>query len=194
MDALIKAVKSLIVDIESMQGNAPYDSNWFGPFSEIDEVAGIVEWPNLAIQLELVKRELAKAELQQHPLAQADMAEVERRMLAIQPYKSMAMQQLAHWHEHNPWKDDLIYTTIDEVVRLMADDNKIMTPTGMRTKTPEWIRNNYLAQYGDKLDPYILTGGSVGVRYGPEGEQYLSPGVDPRRVIRFLVNKLKEQT
>jgi hypothetical protein len=52
---LIKAVKSLITDIESMQLPTP---NWFGHFSEGEEVeydGFAVEWPNLAISLAAVK-------------------------------------------------------------------------------------------------------------------------------------------
>ncbi|AZO48075.1 hypothetical protein [Mesorhizobium sp. M4B.F.Ca.ET.058.02.1.1] len=62
MDELIKAVKSLISDIESMQ-LVPDDRNasewvWFGPFSEWETGDGTVEveWPNLTISLETVKK------------------------------------------------------------------------------------------------------------------------------------------
>lgn len=57
MDELIKAVKSLISDIESMQTRDP---NWLGPFSEYEDSEdgdGIdIEWPNLAISVEEVKK------------------------------------------------------------------------------------------------------------------------------------------
>lgn len=65
MDALIKALRSLIIDIEAM--GAGNKRNWYGPFSEFEEedntrfmTAMTVEWPNLAISLERVKAELAK--------------------------------------------------------------------------------------------------------------------------------------
>lgn len=63
MEDLIKAVKSLLSDIESMQ----FRPNWFGPFSEFEEednerfmTAMTVEWPNLVISADAVKAELAK--------------------------------------------------------------------------------------------------------------------------------------
>lgn len=58
MESLIKALKSMIVDIEAMQVNATsYD---FGPFSEFtnDIESVMIEWPNLAISLEDVKKQL----------------------------------------------------------------------------------------------------------------------------------------
>lgn len=58
MDELIKAVRSLLSDIESMQPHCNNDNYWFGPFSEIDEYNNLVEWPNLAISAEDVKKAL----------------------------------------------------------------------------------------------------------------------------------------
>lgn len=67
-DALIKAIKSLINDIEAMRC-IPDDSiedsgHWFGLFSrhcfDWDDGASI-EWPNLAISLEEVKTALEQA-------------------------------------------------------------------------------------------------------------------------------------
>jgi hypothetical protein len=65
MNELIKALKSLISDIESMQSSGTHDSNWFGPFSQhemgLDDLME-VEWPNLAISLEAVKAALENFE------------------------------------------------------------------------------------------------------------------------------------
>jgi hypothetical protein len=64
MDDLLKAVKSLISDIESMSCDAPlrdHDGSqdyWFGPFSEYaDHIESVsIDWPNLAISLAAVKK------------------------------------------------------------------------------------------------------------------------------------------
>lgn len=83
----------------------------------------------------------------------------------------VAMTSEPHWHEQNPWKDDLIYVTVEELaachMRLEMPDNT----WGMIEIIAHW------AQYGDKLDAYILNSGPVmtaGVRYGPEDSHYLS--------------------
>ena len=75
IDDLLKAVRSLLSDVESMQckpnpliddlwGDNP--GNWFGPFSETrsftDEDGGDIAWPNLAISLEDVKKALKELE------------------------------------------------------------------------------------------------------------------------------------
>lgn len=78
-----------------------------------------------------------------------------------------------HWHEHNPWKDELIYVTVEELALCSLHPGQ---------KDNSWLMVDTIAhwtQYGDKLDAYILVGGPVltaGVRYGPEGRHYLSPG------------------
>jgi hypothetical protein len=55
--AFVKAVKSLLADIEDMQAG-----NWFGGFSEYtedyDEFLVTVEWPNLAISAQRVRDSL----------------------------------------------------------------------------------------------------------------------------------------
>ena len=63
MEDLIKAVKSLLSDIEAMQDRGRRSDEWFGRFSEfnVTEMDGaLVEWPNLAISADAVKVELAK--------------------------------------------------------------------------------------------------------------------------------------
>lgn len=63
MEALIKAVKSLLSDIEAME----YRPDWYGTFSEFQEeddasfiTSMTVEWPNLAISAAEVKKILAE--------------------------------------------------------------------------------------------------------------------------------------
>jgi hypothetical protein len=67
---LIKALKSLVSDIESMKYKPHWsedDGSWFGPFSESEEAGNLgqsvsVEWPNLAISLKDVKKALQEHE------------------------------------------------------------------------------------------------------------------------------------
>jgi hypothetical protein len=71
VDEILKAVKSLISDIESMQQDDP---NWFGGFSEFTDGGSLtvmhVEWPNLAISLaalkKLIEPQTIEGELTEH--------------------------------------------------------------------------------------------------------------------------------
>jgi hypothetical protein len=96
---------------------------------------------------------------------------------------------MSYWHEHNPWKDELVYVPIDELAeaalligsRVRLHDNKITI----------FDKNDvldYWNQYGNRLDPYILTGKTItgGVRYGPRDYQYLSPGFSTAKLIGLL--------
>ena len=68
MKNILKALKSLISDIESMQCGDDHRSHWFGPFSEAEDALGesdsdvSIEWPNLSISLEEAKKEIAEHE------------------------------------------------------------------------------------------------------------------------------------
>ena len=91
-----------------------------------------------------------------------------------------------HWHEQNPWNDHIVYVPIEE----LADaayllGQPVHTPDGRVIYTKEILLKNW-RQHGDKLDAYVLTGRVFygGIRFGPEPNQYLSPG--------FYLDKLKE--
>lgn len=60
MENLIKAVKSLLSDIESMQSD--YDTALYGVFSEgyTGEEGTSIEWPNLGISASKVRNALAE--------------------------------------------------------------------------------------------------------------------------------------
>lgn len=75
-----------------------------------------------------------------------------------------------YWHEWNPWNDSgLIYIPIELCAALC---NYSRSWSDEETVT-HW------RQYGDKLDCYILPQPSgmhsLGVRFGKEGHEYLSP-------------------
>lgn len=85
-----------------------------------------------------------------------------------------------HWHEHNPWKDQLIYVTVEELAAcwFRIDDPK--NHWSMIDIIAHW------AQYGDKLDAYIICNSPFfngGVRYGREPRHYLSPGFSLPKLI-----------
>jgi len=88
---------------------------------------------------------------------------------------------ITHWHEDNPWKDEITYVQLEELAECY--------PHG-----PDSISRWF--QYGDKLDAYILPGNkeiTAGVRFGPEGSDYLSPGFDEHK-LRKLLEKYREIT
>lgn len=63
MDELIKAVRSLLADIEAMRckpDGKKDTGQWFGPFSEWENgyEEPNVEWPNLSISADAVKKQL----------------------------------------------------------------------------------------------------------------------------------------
>lgn len=69
MDKLIAALKSLLGDIDDMRcipsDEKEDNNNWFGPFSESEdcgEDGPAIEWPNLTISAEDVKKALAEYE------------------------------------------------------------------------------------------------------------------------------------
>jgi hypothetical protein len=62
-EKLIQALKSLIIDIESMQDKEL--TEYFGPFSESfenDDGNTVIDWPNLAISLDDLKQALLEVE------------------------------------------------------------------------------------------------------------------------------------
>ncbi|MEH2517393.1 hypothetical protein V1279_002966 [Bradyrhizobium sp. AZCC 1610] len=64
-----------------------------------------------------------------------------------------------HWHFDNPWRDKAIYVPLAHLVPIN--------------------HQRYQADLGDKLDAYLLPQPDgtfvAGIRYGKEGEQYISP-------------------
>ena len=90
----------------------------------------------------------------------------------------------------NPW-DDVVYVPIEELVECHAGIGQSCgIPDGSSViMTQELILENWKS-YGPKLDAYILPQPSgwhdIGVRYGAEGSQYLSPMGDKKKVAALL--------
>jgi hypothetical protein len=93
-----------------------------------------------------------------------------------------------HWP--NPWPD-VIYVPIEELAACYAALGQGCTDIdGSRfVWTVDRVLEHW-SQAGDKLDAYILPQPSgwhdIGIRYGSEGHQYLSPGADRERVTALL--------
>lgn len=88
-----------------------------------------------------------------------------------------------HWHEQNPWKDQLIYVPIEELAACHIRLHPPFSNWDMVDAIAHWV------QYGDKLDAYILVNWPVftaGVRFGPEGHHYLSPGFSLPKLWELL--------
>lgn len=163
MEKLLQAVKSLISDIDSMRQG---QTDTFGGFSEWSHGDGYetmeVEWPNLAISTDNVKDALGEFADNTAPVI--------------------------HWHEQNPWKDKIVYITVDEMTEILATDYQ-----------PKNQLLRHFAQYGEKLDAYLMPNfltdtPTAGIRFGAMGEEYLSlyiPQERMGRVANHLLKKLK---
>ena len=83
-----------------------------------------------------------------------------------------------HWHDLNPWKDKILYIPVELAASLCEyswSDEETLT---------HW------RQYGDKLDAYILPQPSglhcLGVRYGADGPEYVSPHANQKALTGVL--------
>ena len=85
---------------------------------------------------------------------------------------------MLYWHEYNPWANDIIYIPLETAAELCS------------YSWPSYETLWHWKQYSDKLDAYILPqpsgDHSVGVRYGKEGNEYLSPYANSVKVSQFL--------
>lgn len=99
-----------------------------------------------------------------------------------------ATKPQTHWK--NPWNDAIV-VPIEELVECahglgeMWDDDKNQFLMTKEVMLQHW------RQAGDKLDAYILRGNPgfqhcIGVRYGNEGHQYLSPYGDQEKIQKLL--------
>jgi hypothetical protein len=100
-----------------------------------------------------------------------------------------------HWHEQNPWKDRVLYIPLAELAECHAAIGK---PYAYLDEQPliytVAMCLDHWREYGDKLDAYVLTGKTftAGVRFGPDGPDYLSPGFSLPKLWK-LVQKYGNQ-
>jgi hypothetical protein len=100
-------------------------------------------------------------------------------------------------HFKNPWPE-AIPVPVQELVACCAGGT-VSTPNGVRSNDEAYLLERW-RQFGEKLDGYLLIASSqdpttlrVGVRYGPAGEQYLSPHCQNRQVAMDLLQKYGPQ-
>ncbi len=89
-----------------------------------------------------------------------------------------------HWHDVNPWKDDVVYVPIERLAECVAGgmvehlDTGKVEPHDVAYVLRGWQRTSEMRD-GAPLDAYILPQPdghhSLGVRYGAEGSEYYSP-------------------
>lgn len=88
------------------------------------------------------------------------------------------MSGIPYWHKFNPWSDHVVYLPSVKVAAEMLDKSYMYRGT-----VEFWV--NVWKAYGDQLDPYILPSPngdhSLGIRYGAEPGNYLSPYGDRDR-------------
>ena len=89
---------------------------------------------------------------------------------------------MTHWK--NPW-EQAVPVPLDLLASCVAGGN-IRDETGKTVPYDADYILKYWASYGDKLDGYLLQGMpgghiSAGVRFGPEGPDYLSPYIPPEK-------------
>lgn len=93
-----------------------------------------------------------------------------------------------HWP--NPWKD-VVYVPIEKLVECAHGIGERWSDTDGSSfiMTKERMLEHW-KQAGDKLDAYILPQPSgwhcIGIRYGADGPQYLSPMGDQEKVAQLL--------
>ncbi|MGY3582420.1 hypothetical protein ACVIGB_000656 [Bradyrhizobium sp. USDA 4341] len=100
-------------------------------------------------------------------------------------------------HFPNPWSE-AIPVPLEELVACCVGGT-VSTPEGVRQQDQAYVLQHW-HRYGEKLDGYLLIAGSqdpkticVGVRYGAEGSQYLSPYCENRKIAIELIRKYGPQ-
>lgn len=86
---------------------------------------------------------------------------------------------ILHWHDANPWRDDIVYVPIERLAECVAGGT-IREIDGSVVPYDVARVLRHFGQVGRrKLDAYILPQPdgfhSLGVRYGAAGSEYYSP-------------------
>ena len=84
-----------------------------------------------------------------------------------------------HWHEQNPWRDQITYVPLERLAECVAGGTvRIGIDGPVQPYDAAFVLQRW-TQTSEKLDGYILPQPdgrhSIGVRYGAEGSQYYSP-------------------
>jgi len=77
-----------------------------------------------------------------------------------------------HWHEYNPWKDDIVYVPLERLAECVVGGT-------FNGRSPKELMVRWAMHGRTKLDAYILPQMSgehdLGVRYGCDPDDYYSP-------------------
>lgn len=102
----------------------------------------------------------------------------------------------AHWHDHNPWADKVVYVPLEALAEAVAGGNIQLSDGSIVARDQAFMLDHFL-QYGDRLDAYILpnalSGNLLGVRYGGEDREYLSPHNCNPELVEELLEKYRDQ-
>ncbi len=94
---------------------------------------------------------------------------------------------MTHWV--NPW-EDAIPVSIEELAECHAGLGQFYGSASGSFKLTQVSVLEHWKNAGDKLDAYILPCSSgyhcIGIRYGAEGQDYLSPAGDKEKVQALL--------
>jgi hypothetical protein len=86
---------------------------------------------------------------------------------------------LTHWHDQNPWRDQITYVPIERLAECVAHGTIGDADGVVRPYDVAWLLAHWAQCGRDKLDAYILPQPdgrhSLGVRWGAEGSEYYSP-------------------
>ena len=99
---------------------------------------------------------------------------------------------MTHWHQENPWKDTAIYVPLETLAEALSGYKSQLT-TGEDVIVSPDMQVEIWKNNGLNLDAYILPQPSgnvcVGVRYGPEPSDYISPHIHNKENVEKLCEK-----
>ena len=101
-----------------------------------------------------------------------------------------------HWHEQNPWRDQIVYVPIERLAECVAGGTILDADGVVRPYDVPWLLAHWAQCGRDKLDAYILPQPhgrhSIGVRYGADGPDYFSPhNAHPEKTAALLAEYSK---
>lgn len=108
-------------------------------------------------------------------------------------HKIMSLKPKPYWHKYNPWRDKLVYVSLEELAECVAGGTIYRQDESHVAYDEAYVLSAF-RRYGKKLDAYLLPQMglgyvSCGVRYGPAGDQYLSPSGHQDKIKALLQRK-----
>lgn len=107
-----------------------------------------------------------------------------------------------YWHQHNPWADSVVYVPIEELamcqhglgetIQIQSTDDT----SEYKIYTIDMVLDHW-RYHGNQVDAYILPQPSghhdMGIRFGPDGPNYLSPH-PVKDKLQLLLDRYRKQT